>query len=161
MLSYWTDPRIRVSLHPAFFRPSAERLPRRWVRSSPEYELVEKPGGFILRLDVPGFGPGELDVQVKEGVLRVSSQAAEQAPTSGSSFVSFAGSESAETAQDFSQVPSQRSVRRSIDAQFRMGEDIDFENITGRLENGLLELDLPRKPHARPRRVVIKSAADS
>lgn len=165
MLSYWTDPRIRFPLHPAYFSRLAERPQRKWVRASPGYEVIEKPGGLVLRLDVPGFGPGDLDVQTEKGVLRIVSRDHEQAPAGASTASPSADTadtaESAVASEAGADETAHTGLRRTVDVQFRIGDDIDVENITGRLLNGLLELELPRKPEARPRRVVVKSAADS
>jgi hypothetical protein len=44
--------------------------------------------------------------------------------------------------------------------EFALNEDIDELKIRATLRNGVLELELPKKEHARPRRIEVRSAEE-
>jgi HSP20 family protein len=157
MLSYWIDPRVSVPFFPSQPSRRVARAARDWHRPTPCYEVVEKSHGLLLRLEVPGFGPGELDVQAERGILKVTSRQSSSSTPEGKfeaqpDLVQPALSGRADVAEA-------TRLRRNIDFTFRIGDDINVENITGSLLNGILELELPRKAEAQPRQVPVRTAS--
>jgi HSP20 family protein len=49
-----------------------------------------------------------------------------------------------------------RSERRTFSSSFTVPEDVDVDNIEGRVNDGMLVLSLHRRPEAQPKKIVIK-----
>jgi HSP20 family protein len=42
--------------------------------------------------------------------------------------------------------------------QFALNEDVDETRIQARMRNGVLEVELPKREHAKPRKIEVRSA---
>lgn len=80
-----------------------------------EYELYEEDGEFVLTVELPGFAADEITVAWDEGVLNVVAERERET----------------------------RGQRRAYCRRFRLPRDVDDDGITGRYENGVLEVRLP------------------
>lgn len=89
--------------------------------SNPE-TIHETPDSWVLRLDVPGFTKDDVKLKAEDQQLVLE----------------------AETAAD-------RPFSRKIDRRWKLGSRIDASNIGAKLENGVLEITLPKTnaPEAR------------
>jgi len=108
-----------------------------WV---PAVDIVEEKDRFVLRADVPGVDPEDIDINMENGVLTVSGQRI--AETSGE----------AEGLQ--------RLERRSgkFYRRFTLPETTNAEEISATSVNGILEVVIPKQPQARSRRITVNSA---
>jgi len=114
---------IETNMNRTDCHPSRSTFTDRWLQralaprpATVREALEEKDNAFILRLDLPGFRKEELKIEVKNQVLVLTATAAEERP-----FV-VSGSRS-----------------------WKLGPALDTEAITARLENGVLELTLPKR----------------
>ena len=103
-----------------FFEPPREG--NGWV---PEFDLRETDEAFVLQGDIPGLTQKDLEVRVEDGVLSVSGERPQPADE-----VRFSRRERPHG-----------KFRRS----FRLGEDVDDENVKASYEGGVLELTLPKR----------------
>ena len=103
-----------------FFEPPCEG--NGWV---PEFDLRETDEAFVLQGDIPGLTQKDLEVRVEDGVLSVSGERPQPADE-----VRFSRRERPHG-----------KFRRS----FRLGEDVDDENVKASYEGGVLELTLPKR----------------
>lgn len=88
---------------------------------APREVLHESDEAWILRLDLPGYAKSDVTLSVTNRTLQlVAETAAGQA---------FGG---------------------KVERQWKLGEDINATAIAARLENGVLELTLPKQPKAEP-----------
>lgn len=81
--------------------------------------LEEKEDAFVLRLDLPGLRKEELKIETKDRVLTLAVTPADERP------FTFSGSRS-----------------------WKLGPDLDADALSARLENGVLELTLPKRTPA-------------
>lgn len=108
-----------------------------WV---PAVDIVEEKDRFVLRADVPGVSPDDIDVSMDAGVLSVSG--ARHAIASSDD----AGVQRIERA-------SGRFLRR-----FTLPETADAEGITAKCTDGILEVAIPKAPEVQARRITVEAA---
>lgn len=106
-----------------------------WV---PAVDIVEENDRFVLRADVPGVDPKDIDVSMDGGVLSVSGE--RQAETEASE-------EGVKRIERFTG----RFYRR-----FTLPDTADAEQISARCDKGILEVSIPKRPEVRSRRIAVE-----
>ncbi len=107
-----------------------------WV---PAVDIVEQNDRFVLRADVPGVDPEDIEVSMDAGVLTVSGERKSENVTEGEGF---------------------RRVERASGRFFRrfnLPDSADAEGITAQSSNGILEVSIPKLPEVQARRITVKS----
>ncbi len=94
--------------------------------SAPRESIHESDDAWILRLDLPGFAKAEVALTVIGRVLHLKAQTPEDKPFGG-----------------------------TTERQWKLGDDVDTSAIAANLENGVLELKLPKRPKAEARTIAI------
>jgi len=79
------------------------------------YELYEEDDEFVLSVEVPGFGPEEIDVSWDSGVLNIAAEHEDE----------------------------RRGESRKYHRRFRFPKRIDDGSIEAQYNNGILEVRLP------------------
>ena len=104
-------------------------------------DTVRRDGELVLRFDVPGVDPEKIDVTVDRGVLTVSATR-EETRTEGESPV----------------VRERRfcSFRRSL----RLAENLDADAIEASNNDGVLEIRIPVREEAKPRKIEVGTAKE-
>lgn len=105
---------------------------------APSFEVKETNDSFVLRADVPGVEEKDLDVAVHNGVLTVS------------------GSRQAEERREGESYAVYERQYGSFSRSFALPDMADGENIEAKLTTGVLELKIPKKAEAKPRKIAIK-----
>lgn len=101
-------------------------------------DILEREDGFHIFMDVPGVSKDELAIDLNENELVVSGRScAEPAENEKYIEVEFGGCE----------------YRRA----FKLSNTVDRENIKAHVNNGVLELHLPKAEKAQPKRIEIKA----
>ena len=99
-------------------------------------DTVRRDGEFVLRFDVPGVDPEKIDVTVDHGYLTVSATR-EETKTEGD----------------------QRVVREryygNATRRVRLSDNLDAENIEAANSNGVLEIRIPVREAAKPRKIAV------
>jgi HSP20 family protein len=108
-----------------------------WV---PAVDIVEERDRFVLRADVPGVNPDDIDVSMDAGVLSLSGERHAIAPSDD------AGVQRIERATG-------RFLRR-----FTLPETADAEGVTAKCANGILEVSIPKTPAIQARRISVEAA---
>ena len=116
---------------------SAQPLEQRWVRTPP-IDIFENEDGLILRADLPGVSPNQLDLQVQDNRLTLFGRVSPPLP---------------KTAQLLHREYHEGDFLRS----FILSDDVDHDRITAKLTNGVLEVTLPKVARAQPRKISIQS----
>ena len=130
-------------LHPDLARVNLRRIGvdedtvARWV---PAVDIVEEKDRFVLRADVPGVDPDDIDVSMDNGVLTVAGE---------------------RQAQSRSEDSGARRVERTsgrFSRRFSLPDSSDAESITAQSRNGILEISIPKLPEVQARRISVKAA---
>jgi len=110
-------------------------------RAALPMDTVRRDGEVVLRFDVPGFDPEKIDVTVDRGVLSVSGTR-EETKTEGETHV----------------------VRErqfgSFTRRVRLGENLDAEAIEATSHDGVLEIRIPVREEAKPRKIEVGSGKE-
>ena len=85
--------------------------------AGPRESFNESDSAWLLRLDLPGFSKADVSLTVNDRSLHLAAE-----------------------------TPAERPFGGKFERQWKLGTDIDATAITARLENGVLELTLPKRP---------------
>ncbi len=104
---------------------------------SPAVDVLESKDAYVVRAELPGLTPENVEVSVDKGVLSISGERDEEVREDG--------------------VESHLVERRTgrFSRTFKLPEVVDTDSIQGKFKNGVLELTLPKVPQAKPRKVEI------
>jgi HSP20 family protein len=108
------------------------------VLLTPPVDIFEDAEAITVLADMPGVTPGQLTIDLHEGVLTITGHTA--APE---------GTNEVPVLQEYQAGTFQRS--------FALSEAIDQEGIQAALKNGVLRLRLPKVERARPRQIAIQT----
>ena len=85
--------------------------------AGPRESFQESDHAWLLRLDLPGFSKADVTLTVNNRTLQLAAE-----------------------------TPAERPFGGKFERQWKLGDDIDATAIAARLENGVLELTLPKRP---------------
>ncbi|MDX1403257.1 MAG: Hsp20/alpha crystallin family protein [Woeseiaceae bacterium] len=108
-----------------------------WV---PAVDIVEEKDRFVLRADVPGVNPDDIDVNMENGMLTVSGERHD---------------EKTEETQGMRRV---ERVSGKFYRRFSLPDTANADEISARSTNGILEVVIPKQPAVQARRITVKSA---
>jgi HSP20 family protein len=116
-----------------FFRPwlGAEAQ----VAYEPRFDVREDKDGFVITADMPGMGEGDIDISITGKRLLISGRREEE--------------KEAESKAYFTRERSFGAFSRS----FVLPETIDAERIEATLQDGVLELRVPKRPESQPKKI--------
>lgn len=103
---------------------------------TPPIDIYESDEGLVLIADLPGVSVKSLELQVQNNKLTLLGRVASQAPAN---------------ARLLHKEYEEGDFLRS----FILSEDVDHDRVTARLNNGVLEVALPRAPRTAPRRIQV------
>ncbi len=107
---------------------------------TPAVDIIEETDRFVVRTDLPGVNPEDIDVSMDNGVLTVSG-----------------GRQAPELAEESSVRRSERSNGRFL-RSFTLPETADAERVTAKSGNGILDITIPKLAQVQPRRVTVQAA---
>ena len=105
---------------------------------APAVDIAEYADRFVLHADVPGVDPASIEVTLEKGIL------------------SLIGSR--EKDADTGAAVERRRVERAHGRFFRrfsLPDTVDSEAVSARGANGVLEVVIPKRPTAQPRRISV------
>jgi HSP20 family molecular chaperone IbpA len=105
----------------------------------PDVDIVESDHGLTLWADMPGVSEKDVEVRLENHVLRLS------------------GIVNTSTYDKLSPLYTEYNVGNYY-REFRLHEDIDPEAISAQMRNGVLEVQLPKRAQAQPRRIEVKAS---
>jgi HSP20 family protein len=103
----------------------------------PPVDIYETADALILRADIPGAAPDDVQTHLEDNLLTIS---AKHQSTEGN------------WRPVYQEYTAGHYVR-----QFRLGQQIDQANIAAELRDGVLTLTLPKTDTAKPRRIQVKA----
>jgi HSP20 family protein len=126
----------RLASHRGISREGHESVAD-WV---PAVDILEEKNRFVLRAEVPGVDPGDIDVSMDNGILNVS------------------GERRAEPRTEDSGVQRVERASGRFFRHFTLPESTDAEGITAKCSNGILEVSIPKSPEVQARRISVETA---
>jgi len=104
---------------------------------TPAVDIYETPDGLTVLADLPGVNRDNLDVRVDNNVLTIRGM-----------------SQHVGTGE-----PAYREYELvNFFRQFELGEKIEQSNISAELKHGVLTVNLPKAPEAKPRQIAVNVA---
>jgi HSP20 family protein len=107
---------------------------------TPAVDIHEEAGRFVVRADLPGVKPKDINVTAEKGVLTLRGER------------SF---EKRDTDDHYSRV---ERVSGKFVRNFTLPENVASEQITAQFKDGVLELTIPKVAKAEPRRIEVLAA---
>ena len=105
----------------------------------PAVDIFENDHGITMLADLPGVSNDRLNLQVDKDTLKISGDAAIGA------------------AQNMEPLWAEiRSTR--YERAFTLSPELDAENITAAMKNGVLTVNIPKRAEVRPRKIQLKVA---
>ncbi|MGH8195532.1 MAG: Hsp20/alpha crystallin family protein [Woeseiaceae bacterium] len=107
---------------------------------TPAVDILEEKDRFVLRADLPGVSPEEIDISMEKGVLSLSGERRQEKST---------------------EVDGVKRVERltgKFYRRFTLPETANAEKISARSANGILEVTIPKLPEVQARRITVQAA---
>ena len=101
-------------------------------------DTVRRDGEVVLRFDIPGVSPDQIEVTVDKGILSVS-----------------ATREADKTESETEQHVVRERYYGSVTRRVRLSDNLDAEKIEASNDNGVLEIRIPVQEEAQPRKITI------
>jgi HSP20 family protein len=108
-----------------------------WV---PAVDIVEEKERFVLKADLPGVRPDNIDVKMDDGVLSLSGE---------------------RTHENSSEIDGLRRVERASGKfyrRFSLPDTANAEEISAKSADGILEISIPKVPQIQARRITVEAA---
>jgi HSP20 family protein len=110
---------------------------RNWV---PAVDIFEEAERFVVRADVPGVNPADIEVNMDNGVLSVT------------------GERASEDRSEIDGVSRFERVSGRFQRRFTLPETADADGIKAKSSNGILEISIPKQAAAQARRITVEAA---
>lgn len=104
---------------------------------SPAVDIAEYTDKFVLSADIPGVDPASVEITLENGVLTLSGSREKAVENGG---------------------VERRRVERSQGKFFRrfaLPDTVDNESVSASGKHGVLEVTIPKRPAAQPRRIAV------
>jgi HSP20 family protein len=115
---------------------TADKAPAEWV---PAVDIIEDKDQFLLRADVPGVIPEDVEISMDAGVLTVS------------------GVRNAEVHGENTDLKRTERLTGRFSRRFTLPETSDADRVTAKISNGILEIVIPKLPLVQPRRITVEA----
>jgi len=116
---------------------AAEQITQSGAAYSPDVDIYASEDDVLFAVDIPGVGKGDVNIQVDETNTLVIK------------------------AKNTFREPEGVSIRQYHKGDyyraFQISDDYDKEKVSATLENGLLQVVIPRKESAKPKKIEIKA----
>jgi len=116
------------------------------LNQMPAVDIQETENAYILRMDLPGYDEKNINVHIDSSGLTIASKQEEE-KTSGEN-------------QDINQGTYILRERRinSFSRSFKLPENTDSETVNANFKNGVLSLEIKKRPEAQKRTIQINAA---
>ncbi len=124
--------------------PFAEMLPERGAAANefiPSFEVKETRDGYVFKADLPGVRDEDLDISLTGNRLTISGMRQSEERREGERFYAY------------------ECGYGAFSRSFTLPEGADLEHAGADLKNGVLTVNVPRKPETQPRKIQLGGAA--
>lgn len=122
-----------------FFRPLAEARPLVAQTWAPRVDVEETDKAILVKADLPGVNPNEVEITVRDGMLIVRGERKEEKEDKGKTYQRverFAG-----------------KYYRAID----LPAGVDADKIVAESANGVITITIPKAPEVQPKKIAVKA----
>lgn len=109
-----------------------------WI---PPVDIVEEKDRILLTAELPGFQEKDIEIQMEGGVLTIRGERKTETEKEGRLFHRM-----------------ERSYGQFV-RSFTLPNNVDRENIKASFQNGLLQIELPKREEAKPRQIKISEGS--
>ncbi len=117
--------------------------------AAPKVDVKEEKDSYLLEMDLPGKTDNDINIELDRNVLTISSQTKSEKEERKE--------EKAEAKAAGKYLIKERSYSK-FSRSFTLPEDVDRENLSAKVTNGVLTVTMPRKAVAAPKRIAITTA---
>ena len=107
---------------------------------TPAVDIHEEPGQFVVRADLPGVKPADIEITAEKGVL------------------ALRGTRNFEQKNDDGHYSRVERVSGKFVRSFTLPENVQTDAIKAQFKDGVLELTIPKAAKAEPRRIEVQAA---
>ena len=104
---------------------------------APAVDIKEEDDRYLITADIPGVKPDDIDVHMEEGILSIKGER---------------DSEKKEEKENYKRI---ERVHGVFYRRFTMPDNADAEKISAKSEHGVLEVAIPKKEAAQPRKISV------
>lgn len=94
-----------------------------YLREVCKANISETEGEYTIEVDLPGYAKEDISIELKKGIIKIS----------------------AKKEKNEKKYIHQEKFVENVSREFSIGENIDETKIEAKLENGILEIDIPKK----------------
>lgn len=105
---------------------------------APAVDIKEEDTQYVLRADVPGVNPKDIEVEMENGSLAIR------------------GHRQTETTEDEAGYRRVERFSGTFFRRFQLPEGTDSEKITARTDNGVLEVVIPKQAQVKPKKIKVQ-----
>ena len=105
---------------------------------SPALDIAETKDSILVKMEIPGLDPSDLDISIKDGVLTIKGEKK---------------AEKEEKGKDFHRV---ERAYGSFCRTIALSSDVDAEKTKATYEKGVLEIDLLKKEESKQREIHVQ-----
>lgn len=116
-----------------------------WKKSFPKVDVKEGKDSYILQMDLPGKTEKDVNIELKHNILSISS--VEKTETK----------DDKKNHHDGKYLVRERTYSK-FERSFTLPEDVNGENISAKVKDGVLTVTMPRHALAEPKHIAITSA---
>ncbi len=109
----------------------------------PLVDIREEADRFVLYADIPGVDPQDIEVQMDKGLLTIK------------------GERRAESTAETERYSRVERAHGSFHRRFALPDSADPDGVTASGSNGVLRIDIPKRPESTPRRIQVGSTLNS
>ena len=113
---------------------------------APKVDVKEEKDEYSMEMDLPGKTEKDINIEFKNNVLTISSESKSEKEEKKE--------EKAEAKTEGKYLIKERSYSK-FSRSFTLPEDVDSENLSAKVTNGVLTVTMPRKAIATPKRIAI------
>ncbi|MEW6166877.1 MAG: Hsp20/alpha crystallin family protein [Pseudomonadota bacterium] len=104
---------------------------------TPPVDIEEYADKFVLYADVPGIDPASIEVTLEKGVLTLSGAREQAVEQNG-----------------IERKRAERATGKFL-RRFVLPDTVDSENVSASGKNGVLQVVIPKRPQAQPRKIAV------
>jgi HSP20 family protein len=110
-----------------------------WNARTPAVDVREQENEYLMEVELPGLTENDIELNVEDNILTLSSKKEESKEEKKNGYL----------------------IRERCNTEFArtfvLPKDVDREKVKAEFKNGLLVVNIPKKPEAKPRKIDVKS----